>query len=269
MIRIFLKKLILPLFVTFIFSTSITYFFLGKMILKNNQPLNDQEIVENNKVASPAPASQEPKTPISVSPITREIPTSEQNSGYKYTIATFFWVGEPADESNDFIPNHKSSWDGNWQESFGGVDDPEDRCDFHPCKFTPKENPFYFALPYNDLDNLGNRKESSLHVPWFETYKGFKTILKNRWIEIKFGETICYAQWQDVGPHESDDFNYVFGNSESKNTLGVKAGIDLSPAVRDCLEMKTNGRVGWKFISDDSVPDGPWKRITTESEAGW
>ena len=43
---------------------------------------------------------------------------------FKETMTTMFWVGEPADAANDFIPNHESYWDKDWLANFGGVDDP-------------------------------------------------------------------------------------------------------------------------------------------------
>jgi hypothetical protein len=50
-------------------------------------------------------------------------------------MTTMFWVGEPSDAENKFIPNHESYWDENWLEHFGGPDDP----DKVPLPFTPKE----------------------------------------------------------------------------------------------------------------------------------
>jgi hypothetical protein len=65
----------------------------------------------------------------------------------KRTWTTMFWVGEPSGKENKFIPNTCSYWDDNWQEHFGGIDDPLHRNGFYPAAFTPKQNPFYFALP--------------------------------------------------------------------------------------------------------------------------
>lgn len=195
--------------------------------------------------------------------------TSQLDPSYKVALATFFWVGESADESNGFISNVKSSWDSQWTEHYGGIDDPEDRCGYFPCSFTPKENPFYFALPYNDLDDQGNRRASAQSIPWFTEKESDKSVLKNYWIEVKYFDRTCYAQWQDVGPFESNDYEYVFGQEEPKNKQGIGAGIDLSPAVRDCLGMKTNDRVGWKFISGEKVPVGAWTQIITTRPVSW
>jgi hypothetical protein len=70
---------------------------------------------------------------------------------FKRTMTTLFWVGEPSNADNDFIPNDVSYWDQDWQASYGGVDDPERRNGFWPAGFDPKENPFYVALPMASL----------------------------------------------------------------------------------------------------------------------
>jgi len=176
---------------------------------------------------------------------------------YKHVMTTLFWIGEEADESNNFISNEKSAWDVSWMENYGGFDSPWERCGYKPCGFEPKENPFYFALPYNDLDEDGIRKDSSLGGD------NKKSILKNRWIEIIYRGETCYAQWEDVGPIETDDFDYVFGKSAHKNTFGVVAGLDISPAVWDCLGMESNDIVGWRFVDYSEVPFGPWKEVIT------
>lgn len=188
------------------------------------------------------------------------------NAVHKKAVTTYFWVGEKPDESNSFISNSKSAWDEAWLSHYGGVDDPEKRCGFKPCGFVPKENPFYFALPYNDLDDLGERKLSAKNIPWYSHEKdsGKISLLKNRWIEIEHKGKTCYAQWEDVGPLETDDFEYVFGNNGTpRNTFGMKAGLDVSPAGRDCLELTGNGEVLWRFVEAQEVPQGAWKEIVT------
>jgi hypothetical protein len=167
---------------------------------------------------------------------------------YKTVITTLFWVGEAEGEDNGFIQNRESYWDSFWMDHFGGVDSPDDRCGYNPCKFVPKENPFYFALPYGDRDADGNQR---------------MTIQKNRWIEIKYKGKTCYAQWEDVGPFETDDYDYVFGSSTPKNQFGVRAGLDISPAVWSCLGLTDNSLTSWKFVSPDQVPPGPWLTTVT------
>src|SRR5258708_7214112 len=64
--------------------------------------------------------------------------------------ATVFWVGEPIGNGSS-ADNSQSAWDDDWLGHFGGFDDPQDRNGYQPAAFTPRENPFYFDLPYDDF----------------------------------------------------------------------------------------------------------------------
>lgn len=185
-------------------------------------------------------------------------------------VATVFWVGEQPTENNP-TPNHMSSWDTQWMQSFGGYDDPDraNRTDyFTPVGFTPKQNPFYVALPYNDLVNHATTKASAKTIiPWFKQkfVREGKSVLKGTWLAIRYGNRICYAQWEDCGPFETDDAAYVFGNSRPRNTSNNGAGIDVSPSVRDYLGMPSMSRCDWRFVDVTEVPDGPWRRWGTNN----
>lgn len=185
--------------------------------------------------------------------------------GYKKATTTVFWVGEGASRANGRIHNFSSAWDDTWAKSYGGVDTPYVRCGLFPCTFIPKQNPFYFALPYDDLVAFtGIRKDGSRKIPWYdkESAKNFDSILEDHWIKILHNEHACFAQWKDVGPFKTNDFAYVFGNaSQPENTKGLGAGLDVSPATRDCLRFMGSTQTHWKFIDEDDVPPGPWKVI--------
>lgn len=184
-------------------------------------------------------------------------------SAWKKGTATVFWVGEDAGPENDYIHNAASAWDGRWEEHFGGIDDPECRNGYYPCGFTPRENPFYIALPFNDLDDNGRRKASATHIPWNNEQER-RSVLKNRWIVVRHGSAVCYAQWQDVGPNHQDDWDYVFEDAlRPLNTFGVRAGIDLSPAMRDCLKVGDVSEIEWQHVEAADVPQGPWSEIVT------
>src|SRR6266513_254517 len=76
-------------------------------------------------------------------------------------VTTVFWIGEkPA--ANNPVPNRVSSWDNEWTRNYGGMDDPDPahRSNYIPVKFTPRQNPFYCALPYNDKAREGHRPEA-------------------------------------------------------------------------------------------------------------
>jgi len=184
--------------------------------------------------------------------------------------ATVFWVGEPASQDNQFIDNLSSIWDDKWLAHFGGIDDPKSRNGYFPAKFTPLENPFYFALPYNDYTN-GTRVPGAYNVVYWASEKnwtGSESMLKNKWIMITKENKTAYAQWEDAGPSVYDDSSYVFGNNSPKNNSINHSGLDLSPAVSDYIGLYSdnNNMVSWKFVDSSQVPDGPWKKIITTSQ---
>ncbi|KPQ44005.1 MAG: hypothetical protein MPEBLZ_01406 [Candidatus Methanoperedens nitroreducens] len=186
--------------------------------------------------------------------------SSNQYPLHRDITVTIFWIGENATDENNYIQNSQSAWDSNWKDHFGGIDDPYDRKGFYPGNFIPKENPFYFALPYNDFDiNGSNKSKESFCEP----------ICKNKWIKITKGDKTVYAQWEDVGPFEIDDIDYVFGNSKPKNDINDNAGLDVSPAVRDYLGLEDIDKINWQFIESRNVPDGPWTEIITQSRIAW
>jgi hypothetical protein len=179
-------------------------------------------------------------------------------------VTTVFWIGEKPSENNP-VPNKSSSWDKEWSKSYGGLDDPNraNRSGFIPVKFTPRQNPFYCALPYNDKAATGHRPEAPRVVPWFkEAYQGpGVSVCKDRWIAIRKGNKIAYAQWEDAGPFRTDHWQYVFGNERPKPNLNKGAGLDVSPAVRDYLGLSETDVTDWQFVDFKDVPRGPWSNL--------
>jgi hypothetical protein len=179
-------------------------------------------------------------------------------------VTTVFWIGETPSGNNP-VPNHASSWDKDWAKSYGGFDDPDPvrRSNFTPVKFTPRQNPFYCALPYNDKAATGHRPEAPRVVPWFkEAYQGpGVSTCKGRWVQIRKGNRVVYAQWEDAGPFRTDHWQYVFGDERPKPNLNKGAGLDVSPAVRDYLGMSETDVTDWKFVDFSEVPRGPWSRL--------
>lgn len=176
-------------------------------------------------------------------------------------VATVFWVGEEPTQNNP-TPNDKSAWDVNWVANFGGTDTPDDRQGWSPRGFTPLQTPFYVALPYNDVMKGGmHRPEASEVIPWFwQEYRGDGiSVCKGRWVAIHLRGRVCYAQWEDVGPFEVDHWQYVFGDQAPRPNRNKNAGIDVSPAVRDYLQLESGQRVQWRFVDERDVPAGPWK----------
>jgi hypothetical protein len=186
--------------------------------------------------------------------------------------ATVFWVGEEPSEDNWFIGSLSSAWDNKWREHYGGLDDPDNRNGYFPAGFTPLENPFYFALPYNDFTADGERKANAPELVYWSGEQDWgerDSMCKNRWIKIIKGDKTCYAQWEDIGPFGADDSDYVFGEAWPRNTENESAGLNTSPAVLDFLGLSGRDPVDWQFVSFREVPEGPWKEIITTSQICW
>jgi hypothetical protein len=205
--------------------------------------------------------------PISYTPSNSAVASPKKN-GERFPwrndiVTTVFWIGENPTANNP-VPNHASSWDAAWAKSYGGFDDPSRarRRDYIPVNFTPRQNPFYCALPYNDKASAGHRAEAPRVVPWFkEAYQGpGVSVCKDRWISIRKGNRTVYAQWEDAGPFRTDHWQYVFGNERPKPNLNKGAGLDVSPAVRDYLGLQETDVTDWKFVDFSEVPPGPWAR---------
>ena len=181
----------------------------------------------------------------------------------KRIVTTVFWVGERPTAGNP-VPNTASSWDMNWTRSFGGYDDPNpgNRDGWLPRRFVPRQNPFYIALPYNDVTLLRTKDSAKRVIPWFgeSFYREGRTVLKGRWIAIRRGDRVCYGQWEDCGPFETDDWEYVFGDRRPNTRGNGGAGLDVSPAIRDYLGFRWNATCDWRFVDWSEVPDGPWKK---------
>ena len=207
------------------------------------------------------------------------IPTESNKAGVRglypwklNIVTTIFWVGESASTNNP-VHNYSSSWDRDWATNFGGTDSAVSRRALPdggsiPAAFIPQQNPFYFALPYNDVERGHHKDEASRVIPWFNQVieKDGQSVLKDRWIAIRKNyangsSRVCYAQWSDCGPFRTDHWQYVFGNERPMPNLNQGAGLDISPSVRDYLGLGTKDVLDWKFVEFRDVPTGPWSRF--------
>ena len=195
------------------------------------------------------------------------VPTTSRFSSSRYPwktdiVTTIFWIGEMPTANNP-VPNHKSSWDSEWTRNYGGYDDPDSsrRHDYIPINFVPRQNPFYCALPYNDVSHGQFKPEAPIVVPWFRQafVQQGHSVCKDRWIAIRRGSRVCYAQWEDCGPFRTDHYQYVFRNERPKPNLNRGAGLDVSPAVRDYLGIGPTSLTDWQFVEVRDVPPGPWR----------
>ncbi|MEZ5406177.1 MAG: hypothetical protein R3F23_08430 [Verrucomicrobiia bacterium] len=179
------------------------------------------------------------------------------NSRYDWKrniITTMFWIGNNRNGYNSTV-NFDSAWDSRWYENYGGNDDPKDRVGSRPRKFFPKLNPFYIALPFNDVVYPSKARQL---IPWFQ--RDFKSrwtsVCKGKWVAVHYRGKFAFGTWEDVGPFRVDNAEYVFGNGSPNTPTG--AGLDVSPAIRDYLGLSGKDRCDWRFVEDYEVPTGPW-----------
>ena len=83
-------------------------------------------------------------------------------------MTTLFWVGEASGEENAFIPNDQSYWDRDWQDHYGGIDNPGTEADTG-LPIQTKGESLLLALPYGEF----TRRVSSSAEPG--TYPGLPT----------------------------------------------------------------------------------------------
>lgn len=171
-------------------------------------------------------------------------------------VTAIFWIGNGGSKT--------SAWDKNWTASYGGTDDPDPsrRRNYIPVAFIPQQNPFYVALPYNDVVRDQFKPEALLIIPWFKrSYLGpGYSVCKGRWVAIRKGNRTCYAQWEDCGPFREDHFQYVFLNERPRPRVSPGAGISVSPSVRDFLGLQAADTTDWRFVEVSDVPAGPWRK---------
>jgi len=194
-------------------------------------------------------------------------------------LATQFYIGETG-------LNGTTAWDCHAVSHYGGIDSPFNRNGYLPA-FQLKENPFYLALPYTDIGDAGTHKTE---IPWYDakldTGAGY-SFVKNKWVQVKRGDKVCYGQWEDsltpdildpitgkrIGYAKPTYFDYVFGSATATHP-----GIDISPALSDCLGMRdatdtqfghADGLVSWRFVKDTEVADGAWKTVITTTPVSW
>jgi len=190
---------------------------------------------------------------------------------WKYDIMTTkFWIGEGSSPISS-TTNVASAWDEDWRHNNGGSDAPDDRDSFLPSSHAARLNPFYVALPFNDLA-FPDKARRWLPSGWYRPMKDGKQVsaCKDRWVEIKNEQgRVCFAQWEDVGPLRYDHAEYVFGDErpDTYTSEGLNhAGLDVSPAVADYLNITgKNCITRWRFVDDSDVQPGEWLKLDEEA----
>jgi hypothetical protein len=216
--------------------------------------------------ASIYPPSETAKFPFTDSPIP---PPKRHTQTYPWKtgiITTVFWIGEGGSALSP-TTNHASAWNMDWIHDNSGSDDQDDMSGYASSLHASTLNPFYIALPFNDLV-YPDKARRWIPASWFKPPRGGKQVsaCQDRWIEIKnrAGRT-CFAQWEDVGPLRYDHAEYVFG-PERPDTL-TRAGLDVSPAVALYLGIDRHGSAitSWRFVDDDDVVPGLWLKYDEQA----
>ena len=178
-------------------------------------------------------------------------------------VTTVFWIGEQPG-GNNLVPNRTSAWDKQWTKSYGGFDDP------NPAH---RRNSFRQNLYRSRTLFTARCPTTTKHIlatgpRRLALFRGFKRRTKvrqfpskDRWVAIRKGNRVAYAQWEDAGPFRTDHWQYVFGNERPKPNLNQGAGLDVSPAVHDYLGLKQTDVTDWRFVELGEVPHGPWASL--------
>ena len=103
-------------------------------------------------------------------------------------VATTFWVGEIFDPHSPNGSQVISTYDARWMHHYGGCDGvvTAGRCEterrvaangFFPTRMTPRENPFYLDLPFDDVNNAAAFSQRAQVIPWADDpgYAGHAT----------------------------------------------------------------------------------------------
>ncbi|AKT52716.1 hypothetical protein ADJ73_09505 [Arsenicicoccus sp. oral taxon 190] len=224
-------------------------------------------------------------------PVAPRVVTPRPRRSYPWhtgVVATTFWVGEIFDPTAPDGSQRISTYDARWLAHYGGCDGVVVAGDcrterrtaangWFPTAMTPRENPFYLDVPFDDLNDPTGFATRCRVVPWAGDpgYAGRCTdrafsYLKNRWVRVvgPHGAT-CYGQVQDAGPGEYHNADYVFGHADQRpvNRRYGGAGMDVSPALNGCLGFRdldgSDDRVRWQWAEASEVPPGPWTRLVT------
>jgi hypothetical protein len=197
-------------------------------------------------------------------------PTHRYHNTYPWKsniLTTKFWIGEGSTPISS-TDNVQSSWDEEWMQRNHGSDNPDNRDGYAAAGHASTLNPFYCALPFNDLA-FPDKAARWLPRGWYRRPVDGKTVsaCKDRWVEIRNAQgDVCYAQWEDVGPLSYNDAEYVFGDERPTGLGDDHAGLDVSPAVADYLGLSDHNRyMSWRFVDEDQVRPGAWLKLDEQA----
>jgi len=176
-------------------------------------------------------------------------------------IVDVFYIGKDG--------NVSSAWDKDWVKTNGGIDSPDNRNGYAVAGHASKVNPFYVALPFNDLAHP-ELVEDWVPRSWRRASGNGQPVsaCKDRWVWIKTVDgRNCFAQWEDAGPGADDDVEYVFGSGLPKDKH--KPALSVSPGVADYLGLSHDNKnpslVSWRFVDNADVRPGAWLKYDEQA----
>jgi hypothetical protein len=241
-----------------------TYQAPHRAYLPNNMPAT----LAASEIANYTVPNRPPPPPLSDFNFVNPVKPYHNTYQWKSQITTTeFWIGEGSTPISS-TTNVESSWDEDWLEKNHGTDSPNNRNGYASGSHASTLNPFYCALPFNDLA-FPDKARMWLPRGWFRHSVDGKQVsaCQHRWVEIKNSRgDICYAQWEDTGPLRYDDAEYVFGSSRPTGLGGDHAGLDVSPAVYEYLDLNDrNHYTSWRFVDEADVRPGAWLKLDEQA----
>ncbi len=278
---------------------------IGGVIIQDesgtNQPPLYVDEIKLTPGAGPGPTNSPAPTPTRTpTPIPQPTANGTAYPWHTNITAVIFWIGEIYDPGSPDGSQQISAYDSQWMAHYGGCDGDTSSggCEtvhlsasngYFPPDITPHENPYYLDLPFDDLNDHTAYAERCQVIPWANQpgYAGHCgdgnqssqpfSYMKNRWVHLRHNGQDCYGQIEDAGPNAYHDAAYVFGSSDARpvSAMDQHAGLDVSPALRDCLGFTGNSpqdqlnnaanAVDWQFVDANAVPGGFWTRVVTSS----
>ena len=159
-------------------------------------------------------------------------------------VATTFWIGEIFDPNAPDGSQVISTYDSHWMQHYGGCDGvvvsgtcrTERRAagnGFFPTRMTPRENPFYLDLPFDDLNDPTAFSRRAQVIPWAQDpgYSGRAgdpafSYMKNRWVKLMRNGRTCYGQVEDAGRGSMT----TTCTSSARTTVAPRTGVSTEPA---------------------------------------
>ena len=98
------------------------------------------------------------------------------------------------------------------------------RRNYIPVAFVPRQNPFYCALPYNDVEHGQFKPEAPLVIPSFkQSYSGpGQSVCRHRWIAFAKGTASATRSGKIAGHFARIIFN-MFSETNGRNRMSITA----------------------------------------------